>query len=151
MVTAKPVVTNADLGHAREPLPRPEMMRQEAAASPERSAIELPVDRVELSPAIERELAARRQGEDVPPLEREDEESPEERAIREGVDLSKAGVSPKNQGVTFRVFDEIANMIQARIVDRETQEVLRAVPQDELVDFRTRFRDTVSAQVDVSA
>jgi len=150
MVTAKPVVTNADLGHAREPLPRPELTRQEADVPSGRAPVELPVDRVELSPAIVRELATRRKGEEAPAQERE-EETPEEKAIREGVDLSKSGVSPKNQGVTFRVFDEIANLIQARIVDRETREVVRTVPQDDLVDFRTRFRDTVGAQVDVSA
>jgi hypothetical protein len=54
-----------------------------------------------------------------------------------------------NAGITFRILEEL-NQIQSRVIDRQTQEVLRSVPPDELVEFFTRFRSS-GALLDLEA
>ncbi len=55
-----------------------------------------------------------------------------------------------NSAVTFRILETLDNRIQSRVVDRETQEVLRSVPSEGLVDFYERFKE-LSPRLDIEA
>lgn len=55
-----------------------------------------------------------------------------------------------NSAVTFRILASLDNRIQSRVVDRNTQEVLRSIPSDGLVDFYERFKE-LSPRIDLEA
>ena len=58
----------------------------------------------------------------------------------------KAPLKPaRNAGVRFRILKDLSNRIQGSIVDRNTQEVIRSVPPENLVNFYEKFRQVSEA------
>ncbi len=61
----------------------------------------------------------------------------------EKVPAPELAVQPRFTGVSFRPIDN-PPVIQARVIDRQTQEVLREVPSTEELRFSRSFRNSVA-------
>ena len=75
-------------------------------------------------------------------------------APRESVDLSNAAVQTPREAVTYRLYPDLVSSIQSRVVDRRTDEILRATPSDARIELAQRFqeyRPPVGTQIDLDA
>jgi len=100
------------------------------------------------------------QGEDVR-LRREQEEQPasQERALRaeeftreelrEIADSFGEAVGLLNRGVRIQV-DEDSNRFITQVIDRESDEVIRQIPPQELLEISSRLRRFVGALLDIA-
>jgi uncharacterized FlaG/YvyC family protein len=125
-------------GQAWPPITNPVPNAAESVDNPRapvgnRQPLELPTERLDLA-------AGSRD-----PSEQEKKPSGKE-LIEKEVKLPEA----PNSAVTFRILASLDNRIQSRVVDRQTQEVIRSTPSEGLVDFYERFRE-LNPRVDLEA
>ena len=59
-------------------------------------------------------------------------------------------MASRNQAVTYRHFADLA-LFQSRIVDRESDETIRAVPPDQRIELAQRFQKYVGQRLDALA
>lgn len=96
-----------------------------------RQAMALPVDRVELTNEAQHAFVRK---------------EAEEKDAQDAVQSESAPA--RHAGVKFRILKDLSHRIQGSLVDRNTQEVIRSFPPENLVDFYEKFRQVSQAVTD---
>ena len=91
-----------------------------------RQPLELPTDKVDLTSETSGPLPRANDG-STSPSDQQADAAPQD------------APAPPNSGITFRILEDLSYRIQSRVVDRDTQEVIRSIPPDQLVSFFKRF------------
>lgn len=57
---------------------------------------------------------------------------------------------PSNSSITYRILKELDHLVQSRVVNRDTGEIIRSVPKEKVVEFYEEFRK-LNAKIDLEA
>lgn len=70
--------------------------------------------------------------------------------IRRNAELVSEAVSRLNHGVRFEI-DDSSDTIITKVIDRETNEIIRQYPPEEMLDIARRLREYVGVLLDIEA
>lgn len=84
------------------------------------------------------ETTKNRPGTDVRSNSSEEKEPPGEEELRETTELLNKSAQVLNRDLRFNVLPE-EDLVQAEVVNRETDEVIQKIPPDELVEVRKKI------------
>lgn len=107
------------------------------------------VDMVQPPKAVESQIGAARKVANGP-QEQELREQPTVTALQEAVDEVNQALCFLNERLEFSVHEE-TNRIIVRVLDRETEEVLREIPPEQILDLVAKLQELVGLLVDKRA
>lgn len=70
--------------------------------------------------------------------------------VRRFAEMVGEAVSRLNHGIRFEI-DQTSNTIITQVIDRETNEVIRQIPPEEMLDMLHRVRQYIGVLLDIQA